>query len=611
MNIKYDGEYKSVSSFTWKDIPELAILTGLNGVGKSQLLELISRNLSTNPTDGDMVNLSPKWTITNIELDNKGVVYWNSKGSNFKFEKYKFHYSDFKHMIQAVYFNIHPDKIPSNHFSSADNSYEPPRVGSDPNSAFIRFWQILKEKMNKIMLSIAKSVQKPVGDLSMEDISYYFPEHILLENYDIVTDDSVEMIFYIFSYKKLLGEKIGKMPDELGAAPWDVFNEVLEASDIAYRVNCPNELEIESIFRYPLNEHSSSSFSVKLLNPIDGKFIEFDDLSSGERMLMSLAMLLYYSQKRGVNKKLLLMDEPDAHLHPSLTKKFFDVIYKILIKQYGIRVIMTTHSASTIALAPDGKECGIYEMKKNPTQIIKSKSKDETISLLSEGLVLVSSSIRYIIVEGVTDVDFYKAVHRKLLDSDKLNKDVSLAFVAGAGKNSVNHWSKGLREAGLSEIVKGVIDKDNGNDITDGIYRLDRYSIENYLLDPIVVAATLSTPPPALKSRGIHQGDEHKIIELSQHDLQGIADEILAQVSSLISRSFPLDAELEKVEFINGKILEYPKWLLNEKGKALLPKFQECFGGPGKISPQFLITAMKRTAMIPKSLEELFNKLQK
>ena len=41
MNIKFDGKYKSIGAFEWNDIPSFAVITGLNGTGKSQLLRLI------------------------------------------------------------------------------------------------------------------------------------------------------------------------------------------------------------------------------------------------------------------------------------------------------------------------------------------------------------------------------------------------------------------------------------------------------------------------------------------------------------------------------------------------------------------------------------------
>jgi len=56
----------------------------------------------------------------------------------------------------------------------------------------------------------------------------------------------------------------------------------------------------------------------------------------------------------------LLLDEVDASLHPSMIKNLLDVIEKIFLKN-GCKVILATHSPTTVALAP---EESIYEISK-------------------------------------------------------------------------------------------------------------------------------------------------------------------------------------------------------------------------------------------------------
>ncbi len=41
MNIHIEGRYKSISDLKWSDVPPFAVITGVNGTGKSQLLEII------------------------------------------------------------------------------------------------------------------------------------------------------------------------------------------------------------------------------------------------------------------------------------------------------------------------------------------------------------------------------------------------------------------------------------------------------------------------------------------------------------------------------------------------------------------------------------------
>ena len=39
------GSYKSITQFDWLDIPPFAVVTGPNGYGKTQMLELIAREV--------------------------------------------------------------------------------------------------------------------------------------------------------------------------------------------------------------------------------------------------------------------------------------------------------------------------------------------------------------------------------------------------------------------------------------------------------------------------------------------------------------------------------------------------------------------------------------
>jgi len=42
IDIVVEGQYGSISELEWRGIPPLAILTGINGSGKTQLLEILA-----------------------------------------------------------------------------------------------------------------------------------------------------------------------------------------------------------------------------------------------------------------------------------------------------------------------------------------------------------------------------------------------------------------------------------------------------------------------------------------------------------------------------------------------------------------------------------------
>lgn len=45
MSIFFEGRYKSLTTFSWTDIPDFVVISGPNGTGKSQLLDLIYNSI--------------------------------------------------------------------------------------------------------------------------------------------------------------------------------------------------------------------------------------------------------------------------------------------------------------------------------------------------------------------------------------------------------------------------------------------------------------------------------------------------------------------------------------------------------------------------------------
>lgn len=77
-----------------------------------------------------------------------------------------------------------------------------------------------------------------------------------------------------------------------------------------------------------------------------------DSISSGEAELIALAIeVLVYSRSSSPNK-LLLLDEPDVHLHPDLQQRFVKFVESVAV-EHDIRLVVATHSTAIIgAFAP-------------------------------------------------------------------------------------------------------------------------------------------------------------------------------------------------------------------------------------------------------------------
>lgn len=101
----------------------------------------------------------------------------------------------------------------------------------------------------------------------------------------------------------------------------------------------------------------------------NGKKIKMANLATGAKMFSIIKLLL--EKGRIDNSTLLILDEPEAHLHPEWQNAFAEIII-LLIKEIGCHVLLTTHSPNfTLALEAYMQKYQIvsksnfYQTKKN------------------------------------------------------------------------------------------------------------------------------------------------------------------------------------------------------------------------------------------------------
>ncbi|MEO5867512.1 MAG: ParB N-terminal domain-containing protein [Sphingomonas sp.] len=113
------------------------------------------------------------------------------------------------------------------------------------------------------------------------------------------------------------------------------------------------------------------------------------NLSSGERVLLQFAISSYQHDDGMTNinrPKLLLLDELDAPLHPEMVHRWLRAISEGLVAGQGIHCILTTHSPTTVALAP---EDALYEMREGQSGLTKV-SKQDALNKLTFGVPTLS-----------------------------------------------------------------------------------------------------------------------------------------------------------------------------------------------------------------------------
>lgn len=576
-------KYKSIDSLVWEKIPPFAVITGLNGSGKTQLLEVLAYKLTgTTPHGGDLSGL--QLSVTGDSFGAESVAYLPSR-----WEVTPAAHVGIPQMQQAR------DQLWNEVYQQGHNIYD------------IR--AVTKRARIRKLIGEGPTDQEAFKKRLPEDYAF------MLEDGDVVAGLAHVLVAYRLRVAE--GLEQGRSKDEIrksiGPAPWDVINEAFQAADFPYEVVSPVETPIAGVYE------------LKLQSKLTGVQIPPGDLSSGEKMLLVLVLWLYNSQHHGRFPKLLLLDEPDANLHPSMTRQFLNVVKEVLVAKYGVRVVMTTHSPSTVALAPEGS---VFEMSRTNPRIQKSRSVAETVGLLTAGLVVVSPGSRFVLVEDELDVDFYETI-RQLLSDFGPSRDPrairpapSLIFVpasrgkksdkVGGGSSVVAGWVNKFDVPPLSEIVRGVIDRDQGNSATSRIEVIGRHSIENYLLDPLVVFCLLSSAnrAPSIDGLQISTGDEHLIREQPEAVLSAVVTAIAAMVQPLLPDLKEEETHTRVVQFTKGSQARYPAWVLDRRGHDLMPIFQSAFGGTGVITPPRLEQSIRRLRLIPTELADIFDRLQ-
>jgi len=136
----------------------------------------------------------------------------------------------------------------------------------------------------------------------------------------------------------------------------------------------------------PLNQ-SSLHHASNLIGP-DPR--DFGHLSSGENILLALAVSIYEANDYFSFPKVLLLDEVDATLHPSMIKSLLDTLQNVFVEN-GTRVVLATHSPTTVALAPSGS---VFVVNKgNGKTKIEQQSQTVALEILTQGYATLRDGI--------------------------------------------------------------------------------------------------------------------------------------------------------------------------------------------------------------------------
>ncbi len=411
MKLTLKKEYKSITladknDFESLDLPSFSVITGTNGSGKTHFLEAIDN--------------------THISIDSNKVAIL-------------FNYNNFL-LDNTVGENAHGDKRRPKKYNDVIGLFENDMflglIGHcNENTACELVDEFLNngksEKFHNLILKCIKQAGHP-GRMP-EGIQWFRYSFKVLEENNFIKDlkeSGLPTQEFLHNYKmmslsSLIGRSISNdykiyLSDSYNARlkskqfcsentqnyqnPLKIFNDVLKkysCNDFLFvenkKIKDAEPRDILSLGETTSEKFKKHLIQLKLVNP-EGLEIDVEQLSSGEKTLLALSSFVY---KNTYNRKLsgmyredivLLLDEIDTNLHPSMVKQMLEVIKDVFVGEYKYDVIMVTHSPTTIALAPEGSVF-VMRRKNDVGKRLEQTTNEYAVNTLTEGFATLDKGI--------------------------------------------------------------------------------------------------------------------------------------------------------------------------------------------------------------------------
>ena len=242
---------------------------------------------------------------------------------------------------------------------------------------------------------------------------------------------------------------------------------------------------------------------------IGNTLVPFDFCSSGSGMMQVLQILTSIYRYCPSSSTVVLLDEPDAHLHANMQVALFHSLQEIQ-KELGIQIIISTHSTAIIAAA---KPSEIIPVSNAPyvKALAEIEEVEEVIAERIDSYELSKMKTNGVLVFFEDQNIDYLLRCDQVLNTHCLIGPRTVAYLKGRTKDDKLPFTikPVLKEVLGKDIAIFVIRDRDGltSDITDvfdeiatkaGIqyHFLDYYEIESYMLSPGLIFRTLSSKNP-------------------------------------------------------------------------------------------------------------------
>lgn len=493
MKLSFENNHISICQFDTVELPDFVVLTGRNGSGKTHLLQAIKAGqcrlddfqaheiqyfnyqnfIAQNASGQNTVNIDQMILQGFAEfqqnfLPTVQIIYQNLN-SHWKITRHHpnadIFYSSVKDFWGAKFRNKNQQNHLENYRSSITAWLESP-ANIPRTSQFPAIWSVIQKSSLPPHLIDRDTFSRLFVPIMDAGSILGFSLSTLFTKYKI---SEFNWCHNEFSAGRNGGvQKLQAAYRSRTPPPWIAINDLLadmgrttgSRDTFRFEVTTPQDQLIE------MQHIQSFTFVAQLKNKTTNALCNFEELSSGEKVLLALACSIFYANDFLMLPRALLLDEIDASLHPSMIRTLLNAVQVAFVDK-GAKAVVATHSPTTVALAPASS---LYFVEAGPKQRkIRKTSKKESLTLLSEGFVTFDEGLDALKFSGEKLVLFTEGHNRKIF-----SRYLELAGIDGvktidtlddkSGKEQLAHYFQAISALGLNRAVLFVWDCDGDSD---------------------------------------------------------------------------------------------------------------------------------------------------
>ena len=281
------------------------------------------------------------------------------------------------------------------------------------------------------------------------------------------------------------------------------------------------------------NESSDVNITARYNDLCESQRLPLDFSASGSGFMQVLQIIVPIYRFCPDQCSIVLLDEPDAHLHPNLQVSLANTL-RYIQQELGIQIIISTHSTSIIRAAKPTEVVPISSKASVNTFLAQSSDVEEQISLRIDnddlGKTIISGKLVFLEDSNTSLLEAFD----KVLGTKCFSGANTVPMLRGRGKDDKVPFQ-------IYTILKEMLDQDiEIHFVRDGdglsmesreylcqfaqnsnvkLHHLDKYEIENYILSPDLFFRTLKTKYPN-KNIPSSQDIEAKMLEILKNTIQ-------------------------------------------------------------------------------------------